>query len=161
MPYCEEINGVNYFFIPISSNVDTQIQFNLAFLYVIIKKNWIFKLFYYSLRQGFTLRNCNVQKNGQLCPNSKFDSSILEENEQSLNSTLNIYKDIFNFSKKYVFYAPITYFLHIDFVFRIFMDSTSSSVDICSLPSYNINTKNVLFKEYVFRFYRLCWNSLF
>lgn len=102
------------------------------------------------------LRNCNVQKNGQLCPNTKFDSSIFRENDQATNSTLNIYKDIFNYSKKYVFYAPITYFLHIDFVFRIFMESTEISSDICSFPSYNLNSKNYLFKEYVFRFYRLC-----
>lgn len=102
------------------------------------------------------LRNCNAPKNGQLCPNTKFDSNIVQENDQNLNSTLNNYKDIFNVSKKYVFYAPITYFLHIDFVFRIFIESIESVNDICSLPSYNLNSKNYLFKEYVFRFYRLC-----
>ncbi|CAF0786851.1 unnamed protein product [Brachionus calyciflorus] len=139
-PYCEEINGVYYYFIPISSNVDTKIQFNLAFF----------------LRAGFILRNCNNQKNGFLCPKTNYGSNFFSPNDQNIsNATLLGYKDIFDYSKKYIYYAPITYFLHIDFEFRTYMEaSNTNGLDVCSLKS--TTNKSVLFKQYVFRFYRLC-----
>lgn len=65
-------------------------------------------------------------------------------------------KDQFLNSRQYIYYAPITYFLHVDFVFRT-ISETNNDLDVCSLKSNSINAKIYLFKEFVFRFYRICW----
>jgi hypothetical protein len=64
-------------------------------------------------------------------------------------------QDLIGTTIQYNFNIPISYFVHVDHIFRSYLDA-NNNYDICSLKQSNLNQQIYFFKEFFFKFYRLC-----
>ncbi len=64
-------------------------------------------------------------------------------------------KDLIATTIQFNFNIPVSNFLHVDHLFRSYLDA-NNNYDICSLKQSNLNQKVYFFKEFYFKFYRLC-----
>lgn len=87
-----------------------------------------------------------------MCPNSNADTFILDQTNDANNLIENPNS---RESSEFVYLTPIANFLHVDFLFRT-IDDSYKGLDVCTLKISNINSQAFIYREIVFRFYRVC-----
>ena len=112
------------------------------------------------------MKSCNLVNNGVLCPSLNIDTVSFDDydamdyesdssSSSDSNPSLMNAKQQFSGATQYVYFAPISYFLHVDFSFRIYADNADTG-DVCSLKKTSFNYPFFQYKEVILRFYRLC-----
>jgi hypothetical protein len=77
----------------------------------------------------------------------------MNSNEQRANVTGKLNVEQLNNTRQVIYRAPVAAFTHVDYIFRAY---PQSNLDICQLKNSVKSPMFNFYKEFVFRFYRLC-----
>jgi hypothetical protein len=104
--------------------------------------------------KDYQLSSCPIDKLTKTCPGVQ----VVEQSgyEYASMESLSSIKSNFMKKQQYIFNVPVTYFLHIDFEFRITNKDFNSTENVCALNLLNLFQMTEFCREIIFRFYRVC-----
>jgi hypothetical protein len=105
-----------------------------------------------STKLGFSVKHCIISKNSYICPDAL--NKTYSHNQTFVYSKI-LRQDLIKTTIQYNFNIPISNFVHVDHIFRSYLD-VNNNYDICTLKQSNFNKQVYFFKEFFFKFFRLC-----